>query len=417
MNTKTLLFYIAAFLEGRLEARPLFYGTVGPRFPLDIACPLYYTLTRPGIIQGVFFDNENSYIRPVFRTLDICHSVANTAMIQVKDKFYAMYERDCPVEIKIDYAGKSLKDHSRIDYAGICSGHTKWNGTHLESLSYHWWSRNVNFSVFDSRWKKVRNHSVKIPYPFSPMVHDYIRLDGERILFSVSNLFSSMGMENKMERTLFLVMNTEDGSVQYHFYDSNIMIFHYADCKRMEGHWEVFASAYNEVNLCKSARALQGYYSKFIVPVVEGGREEGSAKGAEAVSSKGGRRTVMSETTNTLQQYNLDFPVKMGGEGDKDAPICVRSVTKDGRHRYNKLVICRGLEIIREIPFPERMLCCEPAYDEEACKLYGLSWQVDNPSVVFFWECSWPSCVVTETRLRVDKPLFYGFHSGLYKFA
>jgi carotenoid cleavage dioxygenase-like enzyme len=114
-----------------------FYGLIGPDIDMTSVQSLYELFTGDGIIQGVFLDkgkitfvkhlvrtdkinyedlfgkfSKSLFITPLYVALNKVGLIpnvlglANTALLPIEKKVYALFERDSPYEIKIDFEEK-----------------------------------------------------------------------------------------------------------------------------------------------------------------------------------------------------------------------------------------------------------------------------------------------------------------------
>jgi hypothetical protein len=230
------------------------------------------------------------------------------------------------------------------------------------------------------------------------MVHDFLLLDDERVLFSVAPFdnFHRLKSGAGAEQTYLVVVNMTDGSATFINTGAVVYLFHFSTAEKTvnQTHFTVYASTYMELDYLKPPHALQGQYYEYEVDMQRG--------------------TVKMTTTPDLLQYNLDFPVAIYSAGGGQAATCLRSISAN--HVFDRLVVCRGLDVLRDIHFPRRVLCSEPAFDNATSSLYGLSWDVEDPFAVYFWKMHWNTCKIRERRLYTGSHrLYHGFHSGLYE--
>jgi hypothetical protein len=120
-------------------------------------------------------------------------------------------------------------------------------------------------------------------------------------------------------------------------------LFHYADYKENETHIEIYAPLYDDLNFMKLD--IKGNYRRMVIDKI--------TKSVEIVKKE------------ELEKYNLDFPIPF------DDKIVLRNI--DGK-TVNGFVICKELDIVKEILFEKKHICGEPV----------LIYQNNIPYLLFF---------------------------------
>jgi len=401
---KPLIVWLLLMIE-EMRSKPRFLGVLGPHYRIQPTTPLLHFFTQPGILQGVFFDDEDPRINPVFRRHAIrplfSSIVANTALLQVPttDKVYALYEHDVPVELAIDTHEKTMKTVSKIKDAGVWSGHTKWNNATqtIDTLRYSIFDKTVTVTVKTADLETLQEVCVSVPGGTIAIVHDFVRVDAERVVFAVTPFEGSLlpwpRLSLMPERSMqFVVVNMTSGeSTVFPVEGPPCLLFHYGNAyvDAATGNIVVHAAVYEDVDFTQPPHLLRGRYRQFLLS----------------------KKVAIVHRAAELESQNLDFPVLMEPMGPRSL-VCLREIRESV---VDKLVVLRGVDTIREFHFPGRFLCSEPAFDPETCHLYGLSWNVENSSRTYFWRVAWPSGHMREWPLDTGgEPLYHGFHSGLF---
>ena len=144
-----------------------FYGMIGPDINISTVNTLYDLFTGDGNIQGIFFDNgELTYIKKFIRTEKLLYEemngripnhwivtflfmvlekigilpnmmgMANTALLNIENNTYALFERDLPYLLDIDYNKKNIKDKfEEIGFNVPLTYHYLTQSSDLESLT------------------------------------------------------------------------------------------------------------------------------------------------------------------------------------------------------------------------------------------------------------------------------------------
>jgi len=394
----------------QVTSKPRFFGVLGPHHRIQPTTPLLYFFTKPGILQGVFFDDEDPRVTPVFRRHSLrplfSNIIANTALLQVpemkKTRVYALYEHDVPVEIAIDMRQKTLQTVGRVKEAGVWSGHTKWNDATktVDTLRYSIFDKTVTVSVKTADLQTLQEVCVCVPGDGVAIVHDFVRVDAERVVFAVTPFEGSvwpvprLSLAKEKDKSMqFYVVNMTSGESEvFPVEGPPSLLFHYGNAyvDAATGNVVVHAAVYEDVDFAQPPHLLRGRYRQYFL-----------LRNA---------RVAMVHRAAELEGQNLDFPVLMEPMGPRSL-VCLRQI-KDCV--FDKLVVLRGVDTLREFHFPGRFLCSEPSFDPETNHLYGLSWNVENPSRTYFWRLAWPGGQLREWPIDTGgEPLYHGFHRSL----
>lgn len=345
-----------------------FYGLVGPNINITSKTNLYDLFTGDGLIQGAFFENgqvhyanhlvntdkfkyekkhgpvsENMFVRMLFmmlhkmRLLPNILGLANTALLNVNNKIYALYERDVPYLIDVDFENHGLAtvEKIRVPNLNSFSAHSKFSTPFIETLDYNVLGKCVNYFTLNENFETIQR--TKIPTKYLPIVHDFLSLnqsivicDGPIILDLKSVFENRLPVRFDQSKNTFFHVVKRDGSTETYEANSAFYIFHYAKGNENDNIIEMFAPVYE--NLDFSRLEIHGKYRKITLNKTT--------------------KTVSVETNPLLETMNLDFPVRYG---DK---IVLRNIENG---RISEFVICEGLEIVGRIKFDNRAICGEPA--------------------------------------------------------
>jgi len=347
-----------------------FYGLVGPDVNITEAKTLYELFTGNGYIQGVFLEKGSvQYVRHVIRTDKMVYeencgklptnveaipmlewmdkrdvlpspmNLANTAMMYMNRSLYALFERDVPILMDLDFANKTVRTVGRTKMEGIAhfSAHSVYRheSKTVETIDYDVCSSEVKYAVLNESMEIINHTTIKTNY--LPIIHDFVSHE-DTVVFTDSPLIAwpkylFQGkvpvIFNPFLPTRFYVMNKHDFSYRIFETDKSMYIFHYADMIETPSTIIIYASVYRNLNL--SGLDLQGCYSRITI---------------DKLSEK-----VSIETSNHFKYANLDFPIKWG---DK---VILRNVNRRGATQF---VVCRGLELVSIIDFKDRFICGEP---------------------------------------------------------
>ena len=217
-----------------------FYGLIGPNIYMENTIDSLYDLFMgDGVVQGIFFENGNlTYVRHVIKTEKILYEekygkipinnnflmfmfiflnklkvfpnilgMANTAILNVKNDIdnkvsnnYALFERDYPYLMDIDFKNKDIKTIKKINIDSLShfSGHSKIdNNGNIETIDYNIFNNNVNYLLLDKNFNLIDNYIFK--FKNLPIIHDFYSNDDFVILIDSPLLLDfTQDMQNKM---------------------------------------------------------------------------------------------------------------------------------------------------------------------------------------------------------------------------
>ena len=361
-----------------------FYGLIGPDVDMSTVTNLFDLFIGDGNIQGVFFDKGNiTLIKHFVRTdkllyeeengkipnnnfIKLCFMIfskigilpdvlglANTALLNVKNKIYALYERDKPYLLDIDFKNKQVNTISkqRVKSIDHISGHSKYMNNLIETIDYDILTKSVNYYQLNDSFDILKHTNIKTKY--MPVVHDFI-VTRDKLIIMDAPLCIEKELEqwfkkaipvllDKKQNTLIHIYDKKTGKIDTYDTNNSFYMFHYADyietCKKIE----IYGSLYDELDF--SNLNIKGNYRKIIVDKIT--------------------KEVSIERNRELEKYDLDFPIKY------DNKIVFRNIHN---MTINGFVIVQKMKIIKEIIFKDLFICGEPAL----IKIEGI------PYILFF---------------------------------
>jgi len=348
-----------------------FYGLVGPRIDVHNKTNLYDLFTGDGLIQGAFFENgqvnyvnhlvntdkfkyeekhgpvsENMFVRILFmmfhkmRLLPNILGLANTALLNINNRIYALYERDVPYLIDVDFENQGLATMKKVQIPSLnsFSAHSKFSKPFVETLDYNVLGKYVNHFILNENFETIQQ--TKIPTKYMPVIHDFLPLnesilicDGPIILDIKSIFENRLPVRFDQSKNTFFHVVRRDESIETYEANSAFYIFHYAEGRENENIIEIFAAVYE--NLDFSRLDIHGKYRKILINKTT--------------------KVVSFETNPLLEDMNLDFPVRYGRK------IVLRNVENNS---IKEFIICDGLTIIGRIKLENKTICGEPALIE-----------------------------------------------------
>jgi len=413
------------------------YGVIGPDVDVKNINNLYELLLGDGIIQGVFFDKgeltfiknyvktekivyeescgrvlQNNIIRLLFfvfnkmNLLPNIFGLANTALVTVGNKHYALYERDYPYEIKFNLSEKSIQTVGKRVIKGIehFSAHPSVRGNEVETIDYNILKRTVSFYRLVQETELVRaeflehtdrmdenlvlQKAIEIPMNYLPIVHDFISTRYNYIVLDspldikMSNLHNkAMPVSLKIgEPTFFHIVNKITGRVRTIKSNESFFIFHYAQIQEDENRIMIYAPVYDDIDF--SELNIQGRYRRLTI---------------DKKSDK-----VIIEKTEELENLDMDFPVRY------EDKVVFRNM-KD--RICEGFVICRDLEIVKKIYLENRFVYGEPRviYVDGIPYLIGFISDLEETPQGYIILINLRD--YKQIEIPIGEPIKYGFHS------
>jgi hypothetical protein len=348
-----------------------FYGLIGPNIDMDSNIDsLFELFTGDGIIQGMFFNKGNlTFVKHLIKTEKVLFEekvgripnnfiltmfflllnkiklfpnimgMANTAILNVKNKNYALFERDYPYLINVDLEKKEVSTVKKVHIGAFqhFSGHSKTTSNgNIETIDYKVCNKNVNYYLLNNDFSVT--NSFKIKFNYVPIIHDFCSNDDLLIItdaplmYKIENIFTKKVpiMLDCTKETFIHVYDKRKKSIKKYAYEKGFYILHYAYLKDKKETIEIYASHYNEfdftnVNIKGNYRMIE--INKFT-------------------------KKVSLHTNSELEKYNLDFPILFQ---DK-----VISRNYENR-RINGFVITKDLQFYKELFYENKHICGEPS--------------------------------------------------------
>jgi carotenoid cleavage dioxygenase-like enzyme len=401
-----------------------FYGLIGPDVNKSNVKTLYDLFTGDGVIQGLFIDNGNlTYINHFVKTDKLIYEdkhgkipqniftliffmimnklnllpnlmgMANTALLNVENNIYALFERDTPYLIDVNFKEKKVNTLKKVNLDSIThfSAHSKYNNEDkvIESIDYNIFKRRVDYYIMNNDFKIINSTSVYTEY--MPIIHDFVNLPNSMIFvespiesnigFLKKNIKMSVFM-NKLKNTKVHIINKSDFSKKSINVPNSFYIFHYANFEENKSEIIIYASIYDLLDF--SELNLVGKYRRIVID----------------------KKTfnINIHKNNELENYNLDFPLKYENN------VILRNIENNA---INGFIICNGLEIKKKIFFEDKYLCGEPSIIEIDKNYFLASFGYDNNNAGFFIIIDLNSYKKIEIPLKSE--INIGFHSIFIK--
>jgi len=345
-----------------------FYGLIGPDINTSSVNSLYDLFTGDGNIQGVFLENGNiTFIKQFIRTeklmyeeengkipsnffftilFAILHKIkltpnmmglANTALLKVNKRIYALFERDMPYWIDIHFNTKTIETLSKINIPNIdtISAHSKFANDRIETIDYNIFENTVSYYSLNENLDMIQKIRIKTNY--IPLIHDFLVTENKVIFVDSPLEYDKMKLLvkkvpilfDKTKKTYIHVLSKNDVENLCYTCNHSFYLFHYADYRETDTKIEIYAPLYDDLNFMKID--IKGNYRKILI--------DKQTKSVEIV------------TNEQLEKYNLDFPIAF------DDKIILRNVHE---RSMNGFVICKELDIVKEIFFENKHICGEP---------------------------------------------------------
>lgn len=393
-----------------------FYGMIGPDVNISTVNTLYDLFTGDGNIQGMFFDNgELTYIKNFIRTDKLLYEeingripnhwlvtflfmalektglipnmmgMANTAMLNIENNTYALFERDLPYLLDIDYKKKCINTIKKVNIKGLShfSGHSKYVDNKIETIDYHILTKSIDYFQLNKSFNVLKRRAIYMDN--LPITHDFITFNDTILLtdspFSfhiddITNIRVPVKFNNKKPTNIH-VINKTDSSINRFVSNESFYIFHYADIIDNDNSIDIYAPIYEDVDFSKIN--INGKYRKLSIN-----------KTTKEV------RIVKNEL---LEKFNLDFPIKYKKK------VILRNINNNV---INGFVVCENLYIKHILFLKDKFICGEPAITE-----------IDNIPYLFSFaynsENSYLIIIELENYKIVEIPLNenvnIGFHS------
>ena len=348
-----------------------FYGLIGPNLDLDEEkekniknIKMYDYFSNDGIVQGVFFDNGKiTFINSIVKTekfifeqkygkiprnpliififfilnkikkIPNMNGFANTALLNIDKKLYALYEMDQPYLLDLDFNNKKINTIKKIESNDFkhFSGHSKYNeySKSIETIEYYMDKNILNFYELDNNFSIINTVNFKLDY--MPLIHDFYSENNKIYLIDMpieidynKVLIKKMPIHlNKDKPTNICIYNKINKEKEVYIYNNGIFLFHYGNIIETKNYIKIFAPIYDNFDF--SELNIDGKYRMILI--------NKNTKEVSIIKNK------------ELELYNLDFPIKY------DDKIILYNKEKD---IINGFIICKDLQIIKKIIFTDR---------------------------------------------------------------
>jgi len=355
---------------GELSSVRGFYGLIGPDVTVHNNTTLYELFTGDGVVQGAFIDKgkitfqrhlvrtdkllyeiengripDNMCIKMVFMFFQLFNmlpnilGLANTALFKVDDKVMALFERDLPYLLNVNFENKTIETIKKMHIPSMnsFSAHSKFSKLRgIQTLDYNVLKKEINYLELNEQMDIQYKKAIRTKY--LPVVHDFLATDSSIVVCDAPIVINPLSIfENKIpvrfdrdKNTQFHVLHYNDSSIEKYHSDCAFYIFHYVAGFENNDRIEFFAAIYE--NLDFNELNIYGKYRKIILHK--------------------STKTVTMEQNPVLESMNLDFPVCF-----KDK-IVLRKVENK---MIQEFIVCQGLRIVKRIQIKNRFVCGEPA--------------------------------------------------------
>jgi hypothetical protein len=400
-----------------------FYGLIGPDKNITNVKNVFDLFTGDGMIQGIFFDHgelifvkhmvrtekleyemengkipNNNFMKFIFtignklKVLPNPLGLANTAFMNVGNRFYSLYERDVPYEIDICFQDKTVSTIKKVEVKDIehFSAHTKVSDT-IETIDYQVATNKVTYFQLNENLEVLRKKDM--PMNYMPVIHDIISTQ-HRVVLTDSPIVMDMKsvlhkslpvILNHNERTWIHVLNKTDFSIERFSTNESFYIFHYADYKETANTIEIYASHYDSIDF--SELNITGRYRKLVIDKYT--------------------KKVSIIKNRDLENLDIEFPIKF------EDKVLFRSMKNK---IINGFVVCKDLQIMKQIEFENRFICGEPAIEniDNVPHLICFTFDLTENEKGYLLIMNMHTYEQIEVPLAL--PLTIGFHSAFYKY-
>ena len=411
-----------------------FYGLIGPDVQMTTVKTLYELFTGDGKIQGVFFrPNENpTFVTHLVRTDKLLYEsihgqfskhiwmtplyvllnkvgilpnvlgLANTALLPIDKRLFALFERDSPYELAMELDKRRITTVKKIALSGLShfSGHSKFVDGVIHTVDYDVVWNVLNYIRLNPSFREHERHSIRTKYV--PIVHDFGILPDGKVLFvdspfvwNIKSLNSKKPVLQFLDKGIFPkdipIVFDKTRSTYINLYDPiqkrlkqiacptpPFYWFHIAYTEYQGGDLNIFAPLYDNVDF--SSLDLDGKYRQVTI------RASGE---------------VVIKKNPLLESLNLDFPIRVGGY------VVLREIEN---REIRGFVVCKGLRVIRRIRLPlGRAFCGEPSVVDIGGQphLLGFSYDENHKGFVSLMSI-WSD---TYDEIPLGHEVSIGFHS------
>ena len=395
-----------------------FYGMIGPDINITTITNLYDLFIGDGNIQGIFFNNgeltfikhfirtdklvyeekngripDNHMVKALFsvlskvRVLPNIMGLANTALMDINNNIYALYERDSPYLINIDFQKKSIDTIRKVDIDSVShfSAHSKFLDK-VETIDYDIMTNSVNYFELNQNLTIAKRVNIKMRY--LPVIHDFwvtpkkIVLVDSPLKIDIDNLFTKPVpvILDKTQHTKIHIINKADSKIDTFTSNESFYIFHYSAYNETENFIDIYASLYDELDF--SQLNISGKYRMIHIDKTT--------------------KNVTIEKRIQLEQLDLDFPKTYQNK------VVFRSIEN---RIINGFVVCDKLKVEKQICFENRFICGEQAIKmiDNIPYLISFAFDTQNNNKSYLIVINLINYKIIEIPFEI--PLNIGFHS------
>ena len=193
--------------------------------------------------------------------------LANTALLNIENDTFALFERDLPYQIDIDFTNKQLRTIKKMHIQGIdnFSGHSKYIDNVLHTVDYDFLTKTVSYITLNNKFQQLNKVFLRTSY--IPIIHDFVVLE-KWFLFIDSpfiwSFFSQFPVILSNNKNTYIHIYNKNTNVRTKFEClTSFNLFHYADIIENKNTIHIYGSQYE--NLKFSSLFLQGKYRKIIL--------------------------------------------------------------------------------------------------------------------------------------------------------
>jgi carotenoid cleavage dioxygenase-like enzyme len=304
-----------------------FYGLIGPDASKEMSNDIFRLFNQNGVIQGVFINNGSiKYVRYYIKTdklkyeeengkiptnvftiilfeflkninlLPNLFGLANTALINISDRLFALNERDKPYELNIDFKNEIINTKKKIKIPLFKNflAHSKNYKDFIETIDYSAIIPEITYYKMKDDFSKIKK--IKIKTKYISMIHDFISLNNTLIIADVPMMLNlnfndkpySPLKFNFCKKSQFILINKTTGDKKYYTTNYPFFIFHYGHSFETESEIISYACIYDDFN--------------FVNP------KNNTARFRKIIFDKNSSK-LRIEKNKILEKYNVEFPI------------------------------------------------------------------------------------------------------------
>jgi hypothetical protein len=319
--------------------------------------------------------------------------LANTAISKFGDRIFALFERDYPYEMRINFENQTISTVKKVHIRELShfSGHSKLvsdevplyssNGSkEIHTMDYEVIHKTVDYYRFSQDFDLIKKNQIKTKY--IPIIHDFAVFNSKFFILDAPFKWDwtqkiPVVFDRSKPSYIIIYDNKENIIRRIPANYPGFYIFHYADIEEINNKINIYAPIYDNIDF--SSLAISGKY--------------------RMLSIQGGAMIIYKNPV--LENMNLDFPKKWRSY------VILRGITN---HKITEFVVCKGLTIIKKIKLPEdRFFCGEHSVVEIEGSPYlvGFSYDASDKGYI----CVIGVFINEYAEQAVDQSIMIGFHS------